>query len=284
MREADKNFILLNRNIYKCAFWYDKPFTRAQVWIDLLMMAYWTDGKALVGNTWIPIKRGEISTSERQLMKRWGWGNTHIRGFLKMLENDGMIERRTDRQKTIIRILNYDKFQLKNKGQSAANADEIRLYQEGTTHNQSRVYTNDQSTNQSTLSIENTSVLENTQSTLQHTTTYTDEAHINNNIKKIIKNKEKEIQKRVYGEFENVLLTDEEIEKLKEQFPDSWREKIEDLSSYMASTGKKYKSHLATIRNWDRRSKGNTKGVERGANNEQRSKQRELYDTNNIFE
>ena len=30
---------------------------------------------------------------------------------------------------------------------------------------------------------------------------------------------------------------------------------IENLSSYMASTGKRYKSHYATILNWDRRDK-----------------------------
>ena len=30
---------------------------------------------------------------------------------------------------------------------------------------------------------------------------------------------------------------------------------IENLSSYMASTGKRYKDHYATILNWDRRDK-----------------------------
>lgn len=52
-----------------------------------------------------------------------------------------------------------------------------------------------------------------------------------------------------YGEYKNVLLTDEELEKLKAEFPD-WQERIERLSSYVASTGKTYKNHLATIRNW----------------------------------
>lgn len=55
--------------------------------------------------------------------------------------------------------------------------------------------------------------------------------------------------KHKYGEYKNVLLTDEELEKLKEAFFD-WEERIERLSGYIASTGKKYKSHYATIRNW----------------------------------
>ncbi|MDY2821033.1 MAG: replisome organizer [Oscillospiraceae bacterium] len=55
-----------------------------------------------------------------------------------------------------------------------------------------------------------------------------------------------------YGEYKNVLLSDDDIEKLKKEFPD-WADRIERLSAYMASTGKTYKNHLATIRNWARR-------------------------------
>lgn len=58
-----------------------------------------------------------------------------------------------------------------------------------------------------------------------------------------------EENRRVYGEFENVKLTDEEIEKLKTRFND-WENKIEKLSMYMASKNVKYKSHYATILNW----------------------------------
>ena len=58
--------------------------------------------------------------------------------------------------------------------------------------------------------------------------------------------------KHKYGEYANVLLTDAELEKLKAEYPD-WEERIERLSSYVASTGKRYKSHYATIRNWARK-------------------------------
>ena len=65
-------------------------------------------------------------------------------------------------------------------------------------------------------------------------------------------NKPRKNQKHKYGEYNNVLLTDEELDKLKEEYPD-WQERIERLSSYVASTGKSYKSHYATIRNWARK-------------------------------
>lgn len=66
--------------------------------------------------------------------------------------------------------------------------------------------------------------------------------------------------KHKHGEYKNVLLTDEELDKLKAEYPD-WAERIERLSSYVESTGKKYKSHYATIRNWARKD-----GVKHGAN------------------
>lgn len=56
-----------------------------------------------------------------------------------------------------------------------------------------------------------------------------------------------------YGEYSNVLLGDSDMEKLKKEFPTDWKERIERLSAYMASTGKSYKNHLATMRNWARR-------------------------------
>ncbi|BCA86672.1 hypothetical protein EsVE80_21950 [Enterococcus saigonensis] len=58
-----------------------------------------------------------------------------------------------------------------------------------------------------------------------------------------------------YGEYKNVLLTDQDMEKLQTEFPSDWQDRIERLSSYIASTGKTYKNHLATIRNWARKDK-----------------------------
>lgn len=64
--------------------------------------------------------------------------------------------------------------------------------------------------------------------------------------------KEKPVRHK-YGEYNNVLLSDEDFEKLKAEFPSDYEERIERLSSYMASTGKSYKNHLVTIRNWARK-------------------------------
>ena len=59
------------------------------------------------------------------------------------------------------------------------------------------------------------------------------------------------------GRYQNVFLSDIELSELQSDFPAVWQEYIERLSEYMASTGKTYKNHAATIRRWvakDRRS------------------------------
>ena len=56
-----------------------------------------------------------------------------------------------------------------------------------------------------------------------------------------------------YGLYKNVIFTDEEYQKLQEEFPHDYTDRIERLSEYIASTGKKYKNHLATIRSWARK-------------------------------
>lgn len=75
---------------------------------------------------------------------------------------------------------------------------------------------------------------------------------------------EKKPQKHKYGEYRNVLLTDEELAKLKAEYPSDWSARIDRLSEYIASKGAKYKSHYATIRSWANRDKKQTGAAPRG--------------------
>ncbi len=57
-----------------------------------------------------------------------------------------------------------------------------------------------------------------------------------------------------YGEFGNVKMTTAEFEKLVQaEGAERANALIEELSSYLASSGKRYKSHYATLLNWGRR-------------------------------
>lgn len=114
---------------------------------------------------------------------------------------------------------------------------------------------------QKAIAAENSSVTHNVTRNVTHNVTrnvtVTQNHAIEEDIDKDIEEDIKEIDKEKptrhkYGEYQNVLLSDEDLEKLKKEFFD-WSDRIERLSAYMASTGKSYKNHLATIRNWARR-------------------------------
>ena len=53
-----------------------------------------------------------------------------------------------------------------------------------------------------------------------------------------------------YGQYQNVFLSDAELAELQSELPTLWQTYVDRLSLYMASTGKQYASHAATIRRW----------------------------------
>lgn len=71
--------------------------------------------------------------------------------------------------------------------------------------------------------------------------------------------------KRLYGECNNVSLTDEEFEKIRS---DGLEGLIDELSLYIASKGDKYKSHYAVIRQWANRRKKEKEEKERPKSNQ----------------
>lgn len=67
-------------------------------------------------------------------------------------------------------------------------------------------------------------------------------------------NNEKNDKKNIYGEFKNVTLSEEELIKLNDRYGKSEiKTLIEELSNYMASKGKRYSNHYATLLNWAKR-------------------------------
>ena len=70
--------------------------------------------------------------------------------------------------------------------------------------------------------------------------------------------REKAPTRQSYGSYGNVFLTDAEYQKLSADIP-YLDNLIEQLSAYMESTGKKYKSHAATLRVWAARDRNQQK-------------------------
>ena len=53
-----------------------------------------------------------------------------------------------------------------------------------------------------------------------------------------------------FGRYKNVFLSEKELAELQTELPGKWEYYINRLSGYIASSGKKYKNHAATIRRW----------------------------------
>ena len=74
--------------------------------------------------------------------------------------------------------------------------------------------------------------------------------NMSNNNMRISNMRESKEAPAAFGRYGNVFLTDAELAELKAELPDRWEHYIERLSEYIASTGKKYQNHAATMRRW----------------------------------
>lgn len=96
------------------------------------------------------------------------------------------------------------------------------------------------------------------------------------------KQKGRKPEKHKYGEHRNVLLSDKELDALKEQYPEDYLQKIEALSRYIWERRKKYADHYRTLIKWLREDADKPKDRGGGRNN----KQLELssFDTDEFYE
>ena len=107
----NQGWMAIHRKIKDTWLWKEKPFSRGQAWIDLLLMANWEEKKVLVNGNLEVVKRGERITSLRKLSESWGWSTTKVKKFLEVLKGDNMIDYKSDTKKTVYRVLNYNDYQ-----------------------------------------------------------------------------------------------------------------------------------------------------------------------------
>lgn len=134
-------WIKLHRQITEHWLWEEKPFSKGQAWIDLLLQANHKENKVPFGNQLISIERGEFLTSESKLAERWGWSRKKVRNFLTMLSQDGMIENiKMPNKGTRIKIVNYEVYQNlgDNTGTTKDTTQEQLKNNRGTTEEQLR--------------------------------------------------------------------------------------------------------------------------------------------------
>ncbi len=108
----------IHRQIQDNELWFSERFTKAQAWIDLILLASHKPKTFFIRGNEIQLKRGELGYSILSLAERWKWNARTVNKFLTWLENRQMIHYRKTHLTTVISILNYDLYQ-RNTEQNA---------------------------------------------------------------------------------------------------------------------------------------------------------------------
>lgn len=118
-----EGWVKIHRQIQENILWSDKPFSKGQAWIDLLIMANYADGEILSKGAVVHIKRGQVFRTQKNLADRWGWSIKKVRTFITLLETQKMATSEGIAQGTLITIENYSVYQ--DEGQAEALQEDI---------------------------------------------------------------------------------------------------------------------------------------------------------------
>jgi len=137
-------FITLHRSIQDHWVYNSEPYCKGLAWLDLILSAFHTKTKVLLGNELITVERGQLLTSELKLKSRWGWSKTKVRNYLNVLEQDNMIIKESDTKKTMITVCNYSKYQFSATAKEpAGNHSRSRRQLREDTNNNVNTFNND---------------------------------------------------------------------------------------------------------------------------------------------
>ena len=217
-------WISIHRKIQDCSIWDNEdPFDMRSAWIDLLLMANHEDKRIIFDGKGIVVKRGQRLTSFRKLSERWHWSINRTRRYIELLEGEGMITRKSDSRSTLLTVVNYDLYQ---NPQTVTDTvpDTLTDTETDTLTIQSRIHSRHTNNNDNNINNEN-----------------------NENNEK----KKKGTPRQTYGEYKHVKLTEEEFNRLCNDYGETDTLKaIKILDEYCQETGKTYKDYNLTLRRW----------------------------------
>lgn len=104
-----QGFVIIDRSIFDHPV-LTKPLERyAFIW--MIAEAAWMPCKKRVKGSVVHLQRGQMVLSRRLMAEKTGMSEQSVRTFLKLLENDQMINQQVTQLGTIVTICNYEKFQ-----------------------------------------------------------------------------------------------------------------------------------------------------------------------------
>lgn len=102
-------WIKIHRDI--AGHWIFQDAEKFRWWMDMLFLASYESNRVNVGNRILDIGRGQFLGSLSFFVKRWGVSKERVINFLRLLQSDGMIDKKSDKNITLITICNYASYQ-----------------------------------------------------------------------------------------------------------------------------------------------------------------------------
>lgn len=221
-----EGWIKLYRKIREHCFWTEKrKYSKFEAWIDILFRVNHKDEKVIINGQLINVKKGSFITSEVKLAETWNWNRKTIRRFLKTLENEKMILKKSTAKYTSVSVENWELYQ--NKEHQNIQQEEQQEGQEGDNRGDTdKKIKNDK--NKRNISKDKEEYIPASEETSSASA---------------------KASKHRYGKYKNVLLKDKELQSLKEEYQ-NWEELIKYLDEYIEMKGYKAKSHYLCIKKW----------------------------------
>lgn len=107
----DKGWVSIYRSLQEHPLWQEKPFSKGQAWIDLILLANHNATSIAHKGSTVLCARGTVNRSIKSLAERWGWSRGKVRRFLQRLQEDGMVIADIAQERTVITIVNYARYQ-----------------------------------------------------------------------------------------------------------------------------------------------------------------------------
>ena len=106
-----RGWISIHRKLAESKIYRKKPFDDVHAWIDLLILANHDESEIMIGRKSVKVERGSLITSMVSLSERWGWSRSKTMDYIKFLEKENMITRKSNNKSTTINIVNYSVYQ-----------------------------------------------------------------------------------------------------------------------------------------------------------------------------
>ena len=190
------------------------------LWTLILLKTEWSPRKVRFGGKNIELKHGQLLINISELSRDYSVSRSKMHRMLGLLENEKLIGKVSDGRNTVITVLKWVDYQSceKPNGKVAANQRQT-----------------------SGKPAENLLIIKEKEE--EKNKRIEDDSLASEGLKKPVKNR--------FGEYQHVLMTNEQLENLFDDYGDSeTRDAIKYLDEYIEMSGKKYRNHNLVLRKW----------------------------------